>query len=59
MDYKEYDLKNIITKNRLVGLWRVMTGFHGLYGLAILTIGLAALMRSAIYYTLGYYVDNV
>jgi len=59
MDYKEYDLKQIITKNRLVGLWRIMTGFRGLYALAILAIGLSALMRSAIYYTLGYYVDHV
>ena len=59
MNYKEYDLKHIINQNRVVGLWRIMTGFRWLYLLAIVTIGLSALMRSTIYYTLGYYVDNV
>jgi len=59
MNYKEYDLKHIINQNRAVGLWRIMTGFRWLYLLAIVTIGLSALMRSTIYYTLGYYVDNV
>ncbi len=59
MDNLDYDLKQIVTKRRLVGLWRILAGYRWLYLLAIVSIGLSALMRSTIYYTLGYYVDNV
>lgn len=59
MNDLEYDLKNTVTNNRLVGLWRLMTGYRALYIWAIATIGLSAIMRSAIYYVLGFYVDNV
>lgn len=59
MNDLEYDLKNTVTNNRLVGLWRLMTGYRALYIWAIATIGLSAIMRSAIYYVLGFYVDDV
>jgi ABC-type multidrug transport system fused ATPase/permease subunit len=59
MDNIDYDLKNIVTKRRLVGLWRIMAGYRWLYLLAIVAIGLSALMRSTIYYALGYFVDDV
>lgn len=59
MDNLDYDLKQIVTQRRLVGLWRILAGYRWLYLLAIVSIGLSALMRSTIYYTLGYYVDNV
>ncbi len=59
MNDLEYDLKNTVTDNRLVGLWRLMTGYRALYIWAIITIGLSAIMRSAIYYVLGFYVDDV
>ncbi|MBP6472423.1 MAG: ABC transporter ATP-binding protein [Chloroflexi bacterium] len=59
MDNLDYDLKQIVTQKRLVGLWRILAGYRWLYLLAIVSIGLSALMRSTIYYTLGYYVDNV
>ncbi len=59
MDNLDYDLKQIVTRRRLVGLWRILAGYRWLYLLAIVSIGLSALMRSTIYYTLGYYVDNV
>lgn len=59
MDNLDYDLKQIVTQRRLVGLWRILAGYRWLYLLAIVSIGLSALMRSTIYYALGYYVDNV
>jgi ATP-binding cassette, subfamily B, bacterial len=59
MNDLEYDLKNTVTDNRLIGLWRLMTGYRALYIWAVITIGLSAIMRSAIYYVLGFYVDDV
>ena len=38
-----FDLKNAIAKNRLVGLWRLMTGFRVKYLRASLSLGVAAL----------------
>jgi ATP-binding cassette subfamily B protein len=41
-----YDLKNAISNNRLIGLWRLIYGFRLIYFLAILCLGIAA--RSSI-----------
>ncbi len=54
-----YDLKNTVTDRRAVGLWRLMTGFHLTYLAATLSVGFAALARTASLLLLGYYVDNV
>ena len=55
----EYDLKDTLTPNRFVGLWRMATGFHKIYILAVIAAGLAALSRSAVFYLLRYFVDDV
>ena len=54
-----YDLKDTLTDNRFVGLWRMATGFRKIYILAVLAAGLAALSRSAVFYLLRYFVDDV
>jgi ATP-binding cassette subfamily B protein len=54
-----YDLKNTVTDNRLIGLWRLMTGFRLLYLGATLSLGIAAIARMATYLLLGQFVDNV
>ncbi len=54
-----YDLKNTITDNRLVGIWRMMTGFRLTYLLATLSLGMAAVARTSSMLLLGYYVDNI
>ena len=54
-----YDLKETLTPNRFRGLWRMATGFHGIYVAAVLAAGLAALSRSATFYLLRYFVDGV
>ncbi len=54
----DYDLKNAISANRLVGLWRLMTGFRWKYIGAVLSLGIAALAKTSTYLLLRYFVDN-
>jgi len=54
-----YNLKQIVSDNRLVGLWRLMTGFHFIYLAATLSLGLGAIARTASYLLLRYFVDDV
>ena len=53
-----YDLKNAISANRLVGLWRLMYGFRWMYISAVISLGIAALAKTATYLLLRYFVDN-
>ena len=55
----KYDLRQAVTENRLVGLWRLMTGFHLIYLAATLSLGLAATARTATYLLLRTFVDHV
>ena len=59
MDIKPIDLKESVTDNRLLGLWRVMRGYRFAYVIATVSIGLAALAQTSIYYLLRYFVDDV
>jgi ATP-binding cassette subfamily B protein len=54
-----FDLKSTVADRRLVGLWRMMTGYHWLYLWANLSLGIAALGRTASMLLLGYFVDNI
>jgi ATP-binding cassette, subfamily B, bacterial len=54
-----YDLQSAISKNRLVGLWRMMTGFRLTYLGATISIGIAALSKTTTYLLLRYLVDDV
>ena len=54
-----YDLKDTLTSNRFVGLWRMATGFRAIYLAAVAAAGLAALSRSAVFYLLRFFVDDV
>jgi len=55
---QSYDLKNALTPNRFVGLWRLMTGYHWHYLGATLGVGLAALAKAATSFLLRFFVDN-
>ncbi|MDY6875705.1 MAG: ABC transporter ATP-binding protein [Chloroflexota bacterium] len=55
----EFDFKKTISSNRLVGLWRMMTGFRLVYLGAVVSVGIAALLRTGNYLLLRYFVDNV
>ena len=54
-----YDLKDTLTAGRFAGLWRMATGYRGIYVVAVLAAGCAALCRSAVFYLLRYFVDGV
>lgn len=54
----EFDLKNAVHPNRLVGLWRLMNGFRLRYLLANLSLGLAALSKTGTYLLLQFFIDN-
>jgi ATP-binding cassette, subfamily B, bacterial len=56
--YLTYDLKNALAKNRLAGLWRMMTGFRAKYFGATISLGIAALSKMTTYMLLRYFVDN-
>jgi len=54
----DFDLKQVAVANRLHGLWRVMTGFRWLYGVAALSLGVATMARTASLFLLRYFVDQ-
>ncbi|KPL76026.1 ABC transporter [Ornatilinea apprima] len=56
--YLNYDLKQAITKHRLVGLWRLMHGFEWKYVGATLSLGIAATAKTVTYLLLRYFVDT-
>jgi ATP-binding cassette, subfamily B, bacterial len=55
----DYDLKQAVRKNRLSGLWRLMSGFHWTYFGATMSQGIAALSKTATYLLLLYLVDSL
>ncbi len=56
---QEFDIKEVITQNKALGIWRMMTGFHWFYVIAIVSVAIAAIGRAASYYLIGYFVDDV
>jgi ATP-binding cassette subfamily B protein len=57
--YKEYDLKQALTENRLVGLWRMLQGYHWKYAGAIASLAVAATAKTLTYLLLAYFIDEV
>ncbi|MEE8308069.1 MAG: ABC transporter transmembrane domain-containing protein, partial [Gammaproteobacteria bacterium] len=55
----EFDFKNTVSDNRLLGLWRMMKGFRLAYLWAVLGVGVTAVFRTANYLLLRYFVDDV
>ena len=45
----QFDLKQTVTENRLLGLWRMLTGYQLLFVGAITSIGLAAVFQTGFY----------
>jgi len=54
----EYDLKQAVHPNRLIGLLRLMTGYRLLYLAANLSIGISAAAKTCTYLLLSYFVDH-
>lgn len=56
---KPLDLQKTVSNNRLQGLWRLMSGYRMIYFGAVISLGLAALMKTATNYLLRFLVDDV
>jgi ATP-binding cassette, subfamily B, bacterial len=54
-----YDLKKAVANNRLVGLWRLLTGYRLAYFAANGSQAVAAIAKTATFLLLRYTVDNV
>jgi ATP-binding cassette subfamily B protein len=55
----DYDLKETVSENRLVGLWRMLNGYRGLFVAATVAIGLAAVFQVGSFYLIRYFTDEV
>jgi ATP-binding cassette subfamily B protein len=56
---ESFDLKNVVTSNRLMGLWVMLTGYKRIYILATISVGVAAVFRTSFFYLLRYFTDEV
>ena len=55
----EYDFSQAFTANRLVGLWRMLSGFRWRYIVATMSLAIAALAKTATFLLLRYFIDIV
>ncbi len=55
----DLDLKTTLSTRRIVGLWRMITGYRAIYVGAFLCIGLAAVCQTVFYFLLRYFTDDV
>ncbi len=53
-----YDLKNAVSKNRLIGLWRMMSGFRWHYLGATIALGISAFSQTATALLLNFFIDT-
>jgi ATP-binding cassette, subfamily B, bacterial len=55
----KYDLRDSISERRLVGFWRLMTGFRRMYTSAIIFLAISATLNTVSYLLIRYFVDKV
>jgi ATP-binding cassette subfamily B protein len=55
----EFDFKHVVSDKRLIGLWRMLSGYKLAYVGAVVGVGLAALLQTGNYLLLRYFVDDV
>lgn len=54
-----FDVKETISRNRLKGLWRLLTGYQKIYFGALIALGISALANTGSLLVLRYLVDDV
>ncbi len=54
----DFDLQKTISNNRLVGLWRMLTGFRLKYIGAVASLGVSATAKTLTYMLLRFFVDS-
>ncbi len=57
--YYDFDLSKTVSKNRLLGLWRLMKGYRWLYIGAAAALAVATISRTKVYLILSEFVDDV
>jgi ATP-binding cassette subfamily B protein len=55
----EYDFSQAFASNRIVGLWRMMSGFRRHYFAATISLAIAALAKTTTFLLLRYFIDEV
>lgn len=54
-----FDFRRALHENRLLGLWRSMTGYHLTYVAATIALALSALAKTSVYLLLRFFADDV
>ena len=54
----DYDLKNVLVKRKIQGLFRMMRGYEWKYLAAAITIGISSMARTAQYFLVQYFIDD-
>ncbi|MDX9993237.1 MAG: ABC transporter ATP-binding protein, partial [Anaerolineales bacterium] len=54
-----FDLRQAQTKNRLLGVWRILRGYHWVYAAATASLAVSALAKTATLFLLRYFADLV
>ncbi len=57
--FYDINLSRTVSKNRLLGLWRMMKGYHWLYIGATTALAIATISRTGVYLVLRKFVDDV
>lgn len=57
--YYDIDLSKTVSKKRLLGLWRLMKGYHWLYIGATAALAVATISRTSVYLVLRRFIDDV
>lgn len=56
--YTPYVVRNAFSKNRLVGLWRLMSGYQTKFSIAAIALGISALAKTYSYLLISYFIDH-
>lgn len=56
--YNDYDLRNILHKRKLIGIFRIMKGYEFKYIVATIAISLSSMARTSQYFILKYFIDD-
>lgn len=56
---KTFDPRSAVSKNRLLGLWRLMTGYRLGYSVAMVSTGIASLSQTGTYLLLRRFIDVI
>ena len=56
---QSFDFRKALTTNRLLGLWRMLTGFRPAYLVAVASLAVAATAKTTTFLLLRYFVDDV